>query len=68
MSMVRLSEEKRRLRETVDAVRGVLGLAPLYYEKPTKMATWLTPLGEGYEDMVSRGGHLGVGHGDGGHR
>jgi hypothetical protein len=54
----RSREETRAVRETVDAVREIIGYAPLYSQTESDATSWLTGVSDMYEQsmqgMVSR--------------
>jgi hypothetical protein len=66
--MPRSAEETQAVRRTIDALREVLGYGPLYKKPAEHSGTWLTPLGEEYEDMIQRGKYAAVNRHAGGQR
>lgn len=54
------SEEKRRVRATVDAVREVLGFEPLYNQPRVPQEAWLSDVRDAYyETKPARAGQRG---------
>lgn len=47
-----LSQEKRQDRLVLDLVREVLGMRPLYTQKPEAPHVWMTRLGEAYRGIT----------------